>query len=154
MVETNDLDDVGAAFDRAWVTDLAIPNGFGRHDNDGMFSFYVASPAGFAVEVGNGVRTIGEDWDDSRRHYRVSAGATSRCARSQPQDPRREARQHQRPSRPRPRGEIADIAKLSSGRFGPDLMTMTWPGPLPASARVTTSPRAGSSSGVKGRRRP
>jgi hypothetical protein len=51
-------------------------------------------------------------------------------------------------------GEIADIAKLSSGRFGPDLMTMTWPGPLPASARVTTSPRAGSSSGVEGRRRP
>jgi hypothetical protein len=26
-------------------------------------------------------------------------------------------------------GEIADIAKLSSGRFGPHLMTMTWPGP-------------------------
>jgi hypothetical protein len=72
MVETNDLDDVGAAFDRAWVTDLAIPNGFGRHDNDGMFSFYVASPAGFAVEVGHGARTIGEDWDDSR-HHRVSA---------------------------------------------------------------------------------
>jgi hypothetical protein len=65
--------DVGAAFDRAWVTDLAIPNGFGRHDNDGMFSFCVASPAGFAVEVGHGARTIGEDWDDSRRHYRVSA---------------------------------------------------------------------------------
>jgi hypothetical protein len=37
-----------------------------------MFSFYVASPAGFAVEVGHGARTIGEDWDDSRRHYRVS----------------------------------------------------------------------------------
>jgi hypothetical protein len=57
-------------------------------------------------------------------------------------------------ARPRPRGEMADIAQLSSGRFGPELMTMTWPGPLPASARVTTSPRAGSSSGVKGRRRP
>ena len=37
-------DDVGAAFDRAWATDLAIPNGLGRHDNDGMFSFYVARP--------------------------------------------------------------------------------------------------------------
>ena len=72
MVETNDRDDIGAAFDRARVTDLAIPNGFGRHDNDGMFSFYVASPAGFAVEVGHGARTIGEDWDDSR-HHRVSA---------------------------------------------------------------------------------
>ena len=37
-----------------------------------MFSFYVASPAGFAVEVGHGARTIGEDWDGSR-HHRVSA---------------------------------------------------------------------------------
>jgi 3,4-dihydroxy-9,10-secoandrosta-1,3,5(10)-triene-9,17-dione 4,5-dioxygenase len=72
MVETNDRDDVGAAFDRTWATDLAIPNGFGRHDNDGMFSFYVASPARFAVEVGHGARTIGEDWDDSR-HHRASA---------------------------------------------------------------------------------
>ena len=44
MFETNERDDVGAAFDRAWATDLAIPNGLGRHDNDGMFSFYVAEP--------------------------------------------------------------------------------------------------------------
>lgn len=34
MVETNRRDDVGAAFDRVWATDLAIPNGLGRHDND------------------------------------------------------------------------------------------------------------------------
>jgi 2,3-dihydroxybiphenyl 1,2-dioxygenase len=73
MVETNDRDDVGAAFDRAWATDLAIPNGLGRHDNDGMFSFYVASPAGFQVEVGHGARRIGDDWDDNRRYDRISA---------------------------------------------------------------------------------
>jgi hypothetical protein len=35
--------------------------------------FYLASPAGFAVEVGDGAWTIGEDADDSRRHDRVSA---------------------------------------------------------------------------------
>jgi 2,3-dihydroxybiphenyl 1,2-dioxygenase len=73
MLEANGRDDVGAAFDRAWATDLAIPNGLGRHDNDGMFSFYVASPAGFLVEVGHGARTITDPWDDNRRYDRVSA---------------------------------------------------------------------------------
>ena len=73
MVETNQRDDVGAAFDRAWDSDLAIANGLGRHDNDGMFSFYVASPAGFLVEVGHGARMITEPWDDNHRYDRISA---------------------------------------------------------------------------------
>lgn len=73
MFEARDRDDVGAAFDRAWATDLAIPNGLGRHDNDGMFSFYVESPAGFQVEVGHGARTITDGWDDDRRYDRISA---------------------------------------------------------------------------------
>ncbi|MFD0687610.1 VOC family protein [Actinomadura fibrosa] len=73
MVETRDRDDVGAAFDRAWATDLPIPNGLGRHDNDGMFSFYVESPAGFQVEVGHGARVITDGWDDERRYDRISA---------------------------------------------------------------------------------
>jgi 2,3-dihydroxybiphenyl 1,2-dioxygenase len=73
MFETNSRDDVGAAFDRAWATDLAIPNGLGRHDNDGMFSFYVATPAGFQVEIGHGARVITEGWDDNRRYDRISA---------------------------------------------------------------------------------
>ena len=73
MFETNDRDDVGAAFDRAWSSGLAIPNGLGRHDNDGMFSFYVASPAGFQVEVGHGARLITDDWDDNRRYDQISA---------------------------------------------------------------------------------
>ncbi len=73
MVETKSRDDVGAAFDRAWASSLAIPNGLGRHDNDGMFSFYVASPAGFLVEVGNGARVISDPWIDNRRYDRISA---------------------------------------------------------------------------------
>jgi 2,3-dihydroxybiphenyl 1,2-dioxygenase len=73
MFELNERDDVGAAFDRAWATDLAIPNGLGRHDNDRMFSFYVASPAGFLVEVGHGARTITDDWRDDHRYDRISA---------------------------------------------------------------------------------
>ena len=72
MFETNERDDTGAAFDRAWASGLAIPNGLGRHDNDGMFSFYVASPAGFLVEVGHGARVITDAWDDDRRYDRIS----------------------------------------------------------------------------------
>jgi 2,3-dihydroxybiphenyl 1,2-dioxygenase len=73
MFETNNRDDVGAAFDRLWGTDLGIPNGLGRHDNDGMFSFYLQTPAGFQIEVGHGARVITEDWADNRRYDRISA---------------------------------------------------------------------------------
>lgn len=73
MVEAKERDDVGAAFDRAWGSDLAIPNGLGRHDNDGMFSFYVQSPAGFLVEFGHGARTVRDPWGDNRRYDRISA---------------------------------------------------------------------------------
>ncbi len=73
MFELHERDDVGAAFDRAWATDLAIPNGLGRHDNDGMFSFYVQTPAGFQIEVGHGARVITDTWDDNRRYDRISA---------------------------------------------------------------------------------
>lgn len=73
MVEMKRRDDVGAAFDRAWASGLAIPNGLGRHDNDGMFSFYVRSPAEFLVEVGFGARTITVPWHDNRRYDRISA---------------------------------------------------------------------------------
>lgn len=72
MFELNERDDVGAAFDRAWATDLAIPNGLGRHENDGMFSFYLQTPAGFQVEVGHGARVVTDQWDDNRRYDQIS----------------------------------------------------------------------------------
>lgn len=81
MVETNERDDVGAAFDRAWASDLTITNGLGRHDNDGMFSFYVESPAGFQVEVGHGARTIDDDWNENRRYDRISVWGHQPLAR-------------------------------------------------------------------------
>lgn len=73
MFETNDRDDVGRAYDRAFTAGLPLPNGLGRHDNDHMFSFYVESPAGFQVEVGHGARRIAEPWTDDRRYDRISA---------------------------------------------------------------------------------
>jgi len=72
MVETREVDDVGAAFDRARSSGLAIANSLGRHDNDAMFSFYVVSPAGFQVEVGHGARLITANWDDNRAYDRMS----------------------------------------------------------------------------------
>jgi 2,3-dihydroxybiphenyl 1,2-dioxygenase len=73
MFELNERDDVGAAFDRAWVAELPIPNGLGRHDNDGMFSFYLQTPAGFQVEVGHGAKVVTDDWDQNRRYDRISS---------------------------------------------------------------------------------
>lgn len=73
MFEMNDRDDVGRAFDRAWDAGLPIPNGLGRHDNDGMFSFYLETPAGFQIEIGTGAKVVGEDWDGNRRYDRISA---------------------------------------------------------------------------------
>jgi 2,3-dihydroxybiphenyl 1,2-dioxygenase len=72
MFETNDRDDVGAAFDRLWASELGIPNGLGRHDNDGMFSFYLQTPAGFQIEVGHGARVVTEDWDDNHKYDAIS----------------------------------------------------------------------------------
>ena len=73
MCEVNDRDDVGRAFDRAWAAGADIANGLGRHDNDGMFSFYAVTPAGFQVEVGHGARRVTAGWDDNRRYDRISA---------------------------------------------------------------------------------
>ena len=73
MFEMNDRDDIGAAFDRLWATDLGIPNGLGRHDNDGMFSFYLQTPAGFQIEVGFGARVIGDEWADDRAYDSISS---------------------------------------------------------------------------------
>jgi 2,3-dihydroxybiphenyl 1,2-dioxygenase len=73
MFETNERDDVGRAFDRAWDMDLPIPNGLGRHDNDGMFSFYLQTPAGFQIEIGYGARVITEGWAENRAYDAISS---------------------------------------------------------------------------------
>jgi 2,3-dihydroxybiphenyl 1,2-dioxygenase len=72
MFETCDIDDVGAAFERAREAGVAIASGLGKHDNDEMFSFYAVSPAGFQVEVGHGARVVTDDWSENRRYDRMS----------------------------------------------------------------------------------
>jgi 2,3-dihydroxybiphenyl 1,2-dioxygenase len=70
--ETNERDDVGWAFDRAWDAGLTFANGIGVHDNEGAFSFYLATAPGFLVEVGHGTRRITSPWADNRRYDRIS----------------------------------------------------------------------------------
>ena len=84
MFEVNDRNDVGAAFDRVWESDLAIPMGLGRHDNDETFSFYVASPAGFLVEVGHGTRKIVSPWQDDRLYDRPSTWGHQNLRENEP----------------------------------------------------------------------
>jgi 2,3-dihydroxybiphenyl 1,2-dioxygenase len=54
MIEVNELDDVGASYERAIAAGAPIANHLGRHSNDKMFSYYVVTPLGFFIEVGQG----------------------------------------------------------------------------------------------------
>lgn len=72
MVETKNMDDVGAAFDRVIAAGHPIPNGLGKHDNDKMFSFYTQTPAGFQIEVGHGAREVGPNWNENRAYNSIS----------------------------------------------------------------------------------
>lgn len=54
MIEVDDLDAVGRAWDRVQAGAAPITSTLGRHTNDEMLSFYVKSPSGFAVEYGFG----------------------------------------------------------------------------------------------------
>lgn len=63
MVEVASIDDVGLAFDRCNSALDPIAMTLGKHPNDEMFSFYVQSPSGVAVEVGYGGKLIDyENW--------------------------------------------------------------------------------------------
>lgn len=61
MVEVPDLDEVGRAHDRTLKAGARIMATLGKHTNDRMTSFYVATPGGFALEYGFGGLQL--DWD-------------------------------------------------------------------------------------------
>jgi 2,3-dihydroxybiphenyl 1,2-dioxygenase len=63
MVEVENMNDVGMAFDRCIAAGVPIHWGIGHHPNDQMFSFYVRTPSGFALEFGYGGVVINDaDW--------------------------------------------------------------------------------------------
>jgi 3,4-dihydroxy-9,10-secoandrosta-1,3,5(10)-triene-9,17-dione 4,5-dioxygenase len=61
MVEVEDLDAVGRGLDRCRDLSATISSSLGRHTNDHMVSFYVATPGGFDVEYGTGGRLVDPD---------------------------------------------------------------------------------------------
>jgi 3,4-dihydroxy-9,10-secoandrosta-1,3,5(10)-triene-9,17-dione 4,5-dioxygenase len=60
MVEVAALDDVGRAMDRCARRGARMSSTLGRHANDLMVSFYVATPGGFDIEYGTDGRLVDE----------------------------------------------------------------------------------------------
>lgn len=54
MLEVLDVDEVGYCLDRVQDKEIPIVSSLGRHTNDRMLSFYMATPTGFALEFGTG----------------------------------------------------------------------------------------------------
>ncbi|MDR2154946.1 MAG: VOC family protein [Burkholderiaceae bacterium] len=54
MLQYKRMDDVGLAYDRCVRAGHTIVMALGHHPNDRMFSFYVKTPSGFALELGYG----------------------------------------------------------------------------------------------------
>ncbi|VTZ27587.1 3-methylcatechol 2,3-dioxygenase [Methylocella tundrae] len=61
MVQYQSMDDVGMAFDRAQRAGVPLVLDLGHHPNDRMFSFYVKTPSGFAIEIGSGGIVVDDD---------------------------------------------------------------------------------------------
>ncbi len=73
MLQTRELADVGAAFERAARLKVPLSLGLGQHpDPDGTFSFYGRTPSGFDFEIGAGSKEI-----EPRGWRPVSATMTS-----------------------------------------------------------------------------
>ncbi|PRB81404.1 VOC family protein [Pseudomonas sp. MYb185] len=69
MVQLEDMDDVGLAYDRAVAAGIPIVLELGHHPNDRMFSFYAQTPSGFNFEFGWGGIVIDEnDWEVKTFH--------------------------------------------------------------------------------------
>ena len=64
MIEVENVDDVGLAYDRVNEAGCPLAMTLGRHPNDEMTSFYVRTPSGFEIEFGAGGKLINmdEEW--------------------------------------------------------------------------------------------
>lgn len=58
LVQMKSMDDVGRAYDLCKANDIPIVLGLGKHTNDEMFSFYLITPTGFAIEIGYGALEV------------------------------------------------------------------------------------------------
>ncbi len=72
MVEVASLDDVGRGMDRCAKRGAPVSATLGRHANDLVVSFYVATPGGFDIEYGTGGRLVDEATWISRETTAIS----------------------------------------------------------------------------------
>ncbi|MGF6441952.1 VOC family protein [Paraburkholderia youngii] len=72
MLQVQDMNDVGLAYDRCIAAGLPMLMHLGRHPNDLTFSFYVKSPSGFAVEYGHGGIVVDDATWKVSTHPRLS----------------------------------------------------------------------------------
>lgn len=56
MIEVENFDDVGLAYDIVRQNDIPVAIAPGRHANDHMYSFYFMNPSGWMCEIGWGAR--------------------------------------------------------------------------------------------------
>lgn len=73
MLECRDIDDVGRALDRVPASGLRQTRSLGRHVNDRMISFYMATPSGVQVEYGWGGISVQNENDWSVATYDVTS---------------------------------------------------------------------------------
>ncbi len=67
MLEARTIDDVGYALDRCIKAGAHISSSLGKHSNDFMLSFYVATPGGFDLEFGcHGLQPDWSTWVPTR----------------------------------------------------------------------------------------
>jgi catechol 2,3-dioxygenase-like lactoylglutathione lyase family enzyme len=63
MLQVDDIDAIGAAYDRALKGGAEITQTLGRHTNDRMLSFYLRTPSGFEIEFGtHGLEVDDKTW--------------------------------------------------------------------------------------------
>jgi biphenyl-2,3-diol 1,2-dioxygenase len=73
MLQVESLDEVGFALDRLERTNTRLLQSLGRHSNDKMVSFYVATPSGFELEYGyDAIQVEPKAWTMAR-HDKISA---------------------------------------------------------------------------------
>lgn len=73
MVQVETLDQVGFALDRLQRTNTRPTTTLGRHSNDKMVSFYVATPSGFELEYGYDAIEVDDNVWSMARHDKISS---------------------------------------------------------------------------------
>lgn len=72
MVQSEDIDDVGQAYDRCIAAGVPIVLELGHHPNDRTFSFYAQTPSGFNFEFGWGGVVIDDAHWEVRSYSQLS----------------------------------------------------------------------------------